>query len=89
MSTSERPDAAAEPGVDPLPDGRRLPHPDRLPVDAPHRDEVLARHEAALAAAAPVYRDPASGYTVFTAAYLWNRGHCCDNACRHCPYAPR
>ena len=27
-----------------------------------------------------------AGQTVFTAAYLQKRGHCCDNGCRHCPY---
>ena len=23
---------------------------------------------------------------VLTRRYLLNRGHCCDNRCRHCPY---
>jgi hypothetical protein len=27
-----------------------------------------------------------NGFYVFTAYYLQNRGYCCDNACRHCPY---
>jgi hypothetical protein len=27
-----------------------------------------------------------NGNTVFTAAYHLKRGHCCANACRHCPY---
>jgi hypothetical protein len=26
------------------------------------------------------------GYTVFTSAYLKNRGTCCKTACLHCPY---
>lgn len=26
------------------------------------------------------------GFYVFTAKYLLERGHCCRNACRHCPY---
>lgn len=26
------------------------------------------------------------GFVVFTAAYHLKRGHCCKNACRHCPY---
>lgn len=26
------------------------------------------------------------GFYVFTAAYLTQRGYCCGNGCRHCPY---
>lgn len=26
------------------------------------------------------------GRYVFTAKYLRERGHCCKNGCRHCPY---
>ncbi len=26
------------------------------------------------------------GYMVFTAKYLQERGYCCGNGCRHCPY---
>ena len=26
------------------------------------------------------------GYLVLTGAYLKNRGFCCGNGCRHCPY---
>lgn len=26
------------------------------------------------------------GFIVFTAAYLLERGYCCGNGCRHCPY---
>ena len=28
----------------------------------------------------------ARGYMVLTAAYLLERGFCCGNGCRHCPY---
>ena len=31
------------------------------------------------------YQDP-DGKWVFTAAYHKERGYCCGNACRHCPY---
>ncbi len=27
-----------------------------------------------------------NGFYVFTAHYLKQRGYCCQNACRHCPY---
>jgi hypothetical protein len=27
-----------------------------------------------------------NGLMVFTAEYLRNRGYCCTNGCRHCPY---
>jgi hypothetical protein len=28
----------------------------------------------------------AEGLVVFTAEYLLNRGYCCGNGCRNCPY---
>jgi hypothetical protein len=64
----------------------REPHPSRLPVDTPRRDEILAAHDRALAAGDAGYDDPVTGLFVFTAAYLAARGTCCDSACRHCPY---
>ena len=38
------------------------------------------------ASEADYYIDPATGFLVFTAAYLLRRGYCCGNGCRHCPY---
>ena len=32
------------------------------------------------------YTDPATGYEVFTAEFLSQRGSCCNKGCRHCPY---
>jgi hypothetical protein len=58
----------------------------RLPLDAPHRVQVLDEHAAALAEERPGYADPATGLFVLTAAFLARRGTCCDNGCRHCPY---
>ena len=26
------------------------------------------------------------GYIIFTSKYLLNRGYCCQNGCKHCPY---
>jgi hypothetical protein len=72
-----------------LPAARRHPHPDRLPPSHPRYDEIVAAHEAALAAGEEVYVDPATGYLVLTAQRLWRRGECCDSGCRHCPWHGR
>jgi hypothetical protein len=68
--------------------GRPLdePHPSRLGPDDPGRREILAAHRAAMAASAPGYLDPRTGLYVLTAAFLAERGTCCDRGCRHCPY---
>ncbi len=68
------------------PDWRAIPHPDRLPLDHPQRAAVLAAHERALASRLSTYRDPVTGYSVFTADYLAERGYCCSQGCRHCPW---
>lgn len=62
------------------------PHPGRLEPGHPLRGEILDRHAAAIAAGDAGYCDPASGLFVLTAAYLAERGTCCDRGCRHCPY---
>lgn len=62
------------------------PHPDRLALQHPRYDEIVARHAEALAAGAAGYADPESGLFVLTAGFLADRGTCCDNGCRHCPY---
>jgi hypothetical protein len=49
-------------------------------------DEVQAAHDRAVLAGEEGYTDPATGFFVFTAAYLEARGTCCDSGCRHCPY---
>lgn len=43
-------------------------------------------HEQACANGEYYYRDPESGYIVFTAVKHLNRGYCCKSGCRHCPY---
>jgi iron complex transport system substrate-binding protein len=43
-------------------------------------------HTQACASNRPTYTDPATGYDVFTADYLRQRGYCCGSGCRHCPY---
>lgn len=69
-----------------LPEGLVVPHPDRLDPDHAAYARILAAHEHAIDAGQDGYVDPASGYLVFTAGYLWDRGYCCENGCRHCPY---
>jgi ATP-binding cassette subfamily B (MDR/TAP) protein 1 len=43
-------------------------------------------HHAACVAGARSYRDPKTGYSVFTALAHEARGACCGFGCRHCPY---
>lgn len=63
-----------------------LPHRSRLSPDHPRYAEILAAHSAAVQNGLPAYRDPLSGYAVFTAASLADRATCCDSGCRHCPF---
>jgi hypothetical protein len=50
-------------------------------------DAIEKAHTAALAAGEPGYLDPQTGLFVLTAAYLRDRGFCCGNGCRHCPFS--
>jgi hypothetical protein len=52
----------------------------------PDVDGTEDAHDAAVAAGEPGYLDPETGLFVLTATYLRDRGHCCGNGCRHCPY---
>ena len=45
-------------------------------------------NQAAIDAGQPLYRDPATGLYVQTSAQLAQRGFCCGQGCRHCPYPP-
>jgi hypothetical protein len=69
-------------------DDWQTPRADRLAADAVGRDRILAAHEAAMAAGEAGYLDPTSGLFVLTASYLSDRGWCCGEGCRHCPYEP-
>ena len=70
------------------PGGRPLavPHPARLSPTHRSRAQILAAHDAALAHDEDGYVDPSTGWWVFSAAHLLDRGTCCENGCRHCPY---
>ena len=62
------------------------PDRSRLAPDHPRRAEILEAHARAVAEGRPTYVDPDSGYEVMTAASLSERGACCDQGCRHCPW---
>jgi Family of unknown function (DUF5522) len=59
-----------------------------MPGERDRHTEILRRHRAALDRGVPVYPDPLSGLSVFTAEFLASRGYCCDSGCRHCPFVP-
>jgi len=61
-------------------------HTRRLAPGHPGFAEITARHRAAVQRGEPCYTDPATELSVFTAAFLADRGYCCDSGCRHCPY---
>ena len=65
-----------------------LARPDQARLDParPDYQAILAAHGHALDRGEDGYLDPATGLWCFTAAYLWERGTCCDSGCRHCPY---
>ncbi|WP_026208773.1 DUF5522 domain-containing protein [Catelliglobosispora koreensis] len=66
--------------------GLNDPHAQRLSPDHPRRSEILAAHAKALEGGDLGYADPDTGLFVLTAGYLAERGYCCTNGCRHCPY---
>jgi hypothetical protein len=70
------------------PDGLTDPLPERLVAGHRCYDEIIARHGEAMQVGLPVYTDPVSGFSVFTAGFLAERGYCCESGCRHCPYSP-
>ncbi|MEM6956918.1 MAG: DUF5522 domain-containing protein [Myxococcota bacterium] len=51
------------------------------------RSAAQLAHDLAMERGEPHYRDPDTGYRVFTAATLLGRGKCCGCGCRHCPWA--
>jgi hypothetical protein len=55
-------------------------------TDPPIPDVARAAHDDAVTLGEPHYVDPETGFFVFTAPYLVERGHCCGSGCRHCPY---
>lgn len=43
-------------------------------------------HEDACSRGELFYRDPETGYIVFTRVKHLARGRCCKSGCRHCPF---
>lgn len=85
----DRPDQAPGGPTQALrPDWLERPRPDRFTPDRPDHAACLAAHRRAVEAGSPGYVDPSLGLFVLTAAYLRDRGWCCDRGCRHCPYEP-
>jgi hypothetical protein len=68
------------------PGWREAPAASRLAPEHPQHDRVLAAHQRALDAGLSTYLDPVTGFSVFTADYLSDRGYCCSQGCRHCPW---
>lgn len=48
--------------------------------------EILEAHRLACEQGLKSYLDPLSGYEIYTERYLRDRGFCCNQCCRHCPY---
>jgi Family of unknown function (DUF5522) len=84
LRTLDRPDrvAALAPVV-------LTPHPDRLDICRLDYVEVMDAHHRALLNDEAGYLDPTSDLFVQTARTLWDRGSCCGQGCRHCPFAAR
>jgi Family of unknown function (DUF5522) len=85
LRTLDRPD-----GAPPLPPVVLVPHPDRLDShEGPAYIAAMDAHHRALLVGDAGYFDPISGLFVLTARTLWDRGDCCGQGCRHCPYVDR
>ena len=56
----------------------------QLPGADKHSDKQVDKHVDKPKENSDFYLE--NGYMVFTAQFLKNRGYCCSNGCRHCPY---
>lgn len=68
------------------PDAFDTPHPTRLDPGHPRYREIIDAHRRAQDRGDAGYLDPDTGLFVMTARYLVDRGYCCEQGCRHCPY---
>ncbi len=60
----------------------------RPPLDPNRPDDALIvnAHQQAVERGDAGYTDPTTGLFVMTARYLSDRGVCCKQGCRHCPF---
>ncbi|MCC6549358.1 MAG: hypothetical protein IT279_04735 [Ignavibacteriaceae bacterium] len=43
-------------------------------------------HREAVSRGSDTYKDPVTGFKVFTELFHRRRGICCGSGCRHCPF---
>ena len=60
-------------------------------TDIPDIEDIVNKnytkpHDEACLAKLDLYKDPATGYNVYTEYAHKKRGKCCGSGCRHCPY---
>ncbi len=63
-----------------------IPDSRRLSPEHPGYEDILDAHDAAMDRGDAGYLDPKTGLFVMTAAFHAQRGTCCTNGCRHCPF---
>jgi len=66
-----------------------VPHPSRLDPTRSDHAAIVEAHQHAVDLGETAYADPTTGLLVMTAQHLWDRGECCDQGCRHCPFLAR
>lgn len=54
--------------------------------DKEYKEKYMKIHDEACRKGLTYYKDPKTGYIVFTQLHLKNRGYCCKSGCRHCAY---
>ncbi len=67
-------------------DKSRLYEISKLDKSFTNYEEIMILHKNAIDKDELTYTDPETGYEVFTAATLLDKGFCCGSGCRHCPY---
>jgi len=63
-----------------------VPDPRRLDPSRADYSLIMGAHQQAIGRGDAGYLDPTTGLFVMTARYLWERGYCCEQGCRHCPF---
>jgi hypothetical protein len=49
--------------------------------------ERMRLHQEAVSRGRDTYKDPVTGFKVFTELFHKRRGTCCNSGCRHCPFS--